>query len=56
MEIPTEIKITISKPPAHIHSLYKNAYTTTKKKSYFINLVDRTIEQVLLYNFKYIAA
>ena len=42
-------------PPAEVR-FYNNAFTTTKNKSYFIKLVNKTIEEVLLYNFKYIAA
>jgi hypothetical protein len=49
-------KSKLSEPlPADVR-FYNNAFTTTKTKSYFIKLVNKTIKEVLLYNFKYIAA
>ena len=49
-------KLKLSEPPAYRRLFYRNAFTTTKNKSYFIKLVNRTIKYTLLYNFKYIAA
>ena len=49
-------KSKLSEPPSAELRFYNNAFTTTKNKSYFIKLVNKTIKEVLLYNFKYIAA
>jgi len=49
-------KSKLSEPPTRRHSFCQNAFTTTKNKSYFIKLVNRTIKQILLCNFEYIAA
>jgi len=43
-------KSKLSEPPARMRSSYKNAFTTTKNKYYFIKLVGKTIKQILLYN------
>jgi len=37
-------KSKLSEPSTHMRSLCKNTSTTTKNKSYFIKLVDRTIK------------
>jgi hypothetical protein len=37
-------KSKLSEAPTRRHSFYKNAFTTTKNKSYFIKLVSRTIK------------
>ena len=44
-------KSRLSEPPARMRSIYKNASTTTKNKSYIIKLVNKTIKWILLYNF-----
>ena len=49
-------KLKLSEPPPADVRFYNNAFTTTKNKSYFIKLVNKTIKEVLFYNFKYIAA
>jgi hypothetical protein len=49
-------KLKLSEPPPTDVRFYNNAFITTKNKSYFIKLVNKTIKEVLLYNFKYIAA
>ena len=49
-------KSKLSEPPSVEVRFYNNAFTTTKNKSYFIELVNKTIREVLIYNFKYIAA
>ena len=49
-------KSKLSEPPSAEVRFYNNAFITTKNKSYFIKLVNKTIKEVLLYNFKYIAA
>jgi hypothetical protein len=49
-------KSKLSEPPTRRRSFCNNAFTTTKTKSYFIKLVNKTIKEVLLYNFRYIAA
>jgi hypothetical protein len=49
-------KLKLSNPPVYRQLIYKNAFIATKNKSYFIKLVNRTIKQIPLYNFKYIAA
>ena len=46
----------LSEPPPADVRFYNNAFITTKNKSYFIELVNKTIREVLIYNFKYIAA
>ena len=37
-------KSKLSEPPARRHLFYKNAFITTKNKSYFIKLVNRTVK------------
>ena len=37
-------KSKLSEPPTRRRSFYKNAFITTKNKSYFIKLVNRTIK------------
>ena len=37
-------KLKLSEPPTRKHSFYKNAFTTTKNKSYFIELVNIIIK------------
>ena len=49
-------KSKLSESPTRRRSFYNNAFTATKNKSYFIKLVNKTIKEVLFYNFKYIAA
>ena len=49
-------KSKLSKPPPADVRFYNNTFTATKTKSYFIKLVNKTIKEALLYNFKYIAA
>ena len=49
-------KSKLSEPPPADVRFYNNTFTTTRTKSYFIKLVNKTIKEALLYNFKYIAA
>jgi len=37
-------KLKLSKPPTRRRTFYNNAFTTTKNKSYFIKLVNKTIK------------
>jgi hypothetical protein len=37
-------KLKLSEPPARRRLFYRNAFTTTKNKSYFIKLVNKTIK------------
>ena len=49
-------KLKLSEPHTRTNRFYKNGSTTTKNKPYFIRLVGRLVEYILLYNSRYIAA
>ena len=47
-------KLKLSEPHTRAQQFYKNGFTITKNKPYFVRLVGRLVKQVLLYNPRYV--
>ena len=50
------VKLKFSEPYIRVNWFYKNGFTTTKNKPYFVRLVDKLVEYILLYNSRYVVA